>query len=264
MARAVLIHNLGFLLNIHGLEVNLPLTEALSGDGLEAIGLRSVLVSKRHISSKVSKAFSASIIMGLKELGSNRSDAIAAAENILLPAISIIRGEASSDDWGLSLADAADILRGGSPELREGAANVLAHWAETIEGGAVQAWRTVIGPLLDQIWPRERALRESGLTRYFTKLAVNSGDAFPEAFDQLRPYIMCRGPNGGVNTIESSKVPEDFPTQTLDLLWCLFGPGHTGNRTGVPMLLERLIQVDSKIEFDRRLQWLDQNAVHYD
>jgi hypothetical protein len=264
MARAVLIHNLGFLLNINGLEVNLPLTEALSGDGLEAIRLRSVLVSKRHISSKVSKAFSAQIILGLKELGGNRFDAIAAAENILLPAILIIRGESSSDDWGLSLADAADILRCGSPELREGAANVLAQWAETIEGGAVQAWRTVIGPLLDQIWPRERALRESGLTRYFTKLAVNSGDAFPEAFDQLRPYIMHLEQNGGEYQIESSKVPEDFPKQTLDLLWCLFGPGHTGSRTGVPELLKRLVRADSKIEFDRRLQWLDQNAEHYD
>jgi hypothetical protein len=244
--------------------VNLPLTEALSGDGLEAIRLRSVLVSKRHISSKVSKAFSAPIILGLKELGSNQSDAIAAAENLLLPAISIIRGEASSDDWGLSLADAADILRGGSPELREGAADVLAHWVETIEGGPAHAWRTAIGPLLDQIWPRERALRENGLTRYLTKLAVNSGDAFPEAFDQLRPYFMLLEPNGGVNTIKRSKAPEDFPKQTLDLLWCLFGPGHTGKRRGVPELLERLVRADSKIEINRRLQWLDQNAEHYD
>tara|TARA_B110000908_G_scaffold172659_1_gene241740 strand:+ start:4 stop:3081 length:3078 start_codon:yes stop_codon:yes gene_type:complete len=122
MARAVLIHNLGYVLNINGLEVNSTLTGALSGDSLEAIGLRSVLVGQSHISSKVSKAFSAPIILGLKELGGNRSGAIAAAVNILSPAISIVRGEASPDDWGLSLDDATDILRNGSPELREGAA----------------------------------------------------------------------------------------------------------------------------------------------
>lgn len=264
MARAVLIRNLGFVLHINKLEISPALTVALSGGSLEAIGLRSVLVSQNHISSKVSKAFSALIILGLKELGGNRSDAIAAAANILSPAISIIRGEASPDDWGLSLDDATDILRCGSPELREGAADVLAQWIETIEGGPAQAWRTAIGPLLDQIWPRERVLRESNLTRHFTKLAVNSGDAFPEAFDQLRPYIMRLVQNGGVYSIKKSKVPEDFPKQTLNLLWCLFGPGHTGNRTGVPELLERLVQAYPIIELDRRFQWLDHNAVHYD
>ena len=264
MARAVLIRNLGFVLHINDVDVGEFLIEALSGDSLEAIGLRSVLVGQSHISSKVSQAFSAPIILGLKELAGTRSAAICAAANILSAAISIVRGEASPDDWGLSLDDAADILRSGSPELREGAADVLAQWIETIEGGPAQTWRTAIGPLLNQIWPRERVLRESSLTRHFIKLIVKSGDAFPEAFDQLRPYLMCLESNGGVYTIKSSKVPEDFPKQTLDLLWCLFGPGHIGNRTDVPKLIERLIQADPAIELDRRLQWLDQNAAHYD
>ena len=56
---------------------------------------------------------------------------------------------------------------------------VLAQWVEQIDGGPAQAWQSAIGPLLGKVWPKERALRVSGLTRNFTKLAVNSGTAFP-------------------------------------------------------------------------------------
>ncbi len=263
MARAALIHHLSFVIGIEGQDASLALNTALSGQSPEAAGLRSVLVGQGHISMKASRIFPDAIKLGLKELDGNRSDATAAASLLLSPAISIIRGKASPEDWGLSLDDVTDILRSGSPSLREGASDVLAQWVEKIDGGPAQVWQTAIGPLLAKVWPQERALRESGLTRNFTKLAVNSGTAFPEAFDQLKPYLMLLERNGGVYPIQKSKVPEEFPQETLGLLWCLFGPGHIGNLSGVPEILERLIQANPDIEFDRRLQWLDQNAVHY-
>lgn len=264
MARAVLIHNISFVMSIEGQNTVTPLTAAMSGNTPEAVGLRAVLVSQSNISSKASKAFSQAVKLGLEELDGNRSDAIAAAANVLSPAISLIRGESSPEDWGFSLDDAAGILRAGSPALREGAADVFRQWITQIEGGPAETWRTIIGPLIDRVWPRERILRESNLTRHFTELAVNSGNAFPEAFDQLRPYLMRLERNGGVFAIKKSEIPEQFPLETLNLLWCLFGPGHAGNLAGVPDILERLIKVDPEIELDRRFQWLDQHAVHYD
>jgi len=264
MARAVLIHNISFVMSFEGQDKVSPLTAAMSGNSPEAVGLRAVLVSQSNISSKASKAFSQAILLGLKELDGNRSDAIAAAANVLSPAISQIRGESSPDDWGVTLDDAADILRAGSPDLREAAADVLRQWITQIEGEPAEIWRTIIGPVIDRVWPRERIFRESNLTRHFAELAVKSGNAFPEAFDQLRPYLIPIERNGGVFAIKNSDVPEEFPRETLNLLWCLFGPGHTGNLVGVPNILERLIKVDPESELDRRLQWLDQNSVHYD
>ena len=264
MARAALIHNISFVMSIEGQNTVTPLNSALSGETPEAVRLRAVLISQSNISSKASKTFSDPIKLGLNELDGSRSDARAAAANVLSPAISVIRGEASPADWGLDLDDAANILRSGSSALREGAADVLRQWITKMEGGPAQAWRTVIGPLLDQIWPRERVLRESNLTRFFAELAVGSGDAFPEAFEQLRPYLVLLERNGGVYPIRNSNIPENFPQQTLSLLWCLFGPGHTGHLSGVPEVLERLIQADPEIELDRRLQWLDQSSMHYD
>ncbi|WP_337660565.1 SIR2 family protein [Anderseniella sp. Alg231-50] len=264
MARATLIRHISFVMSIEGQNVVSALNKALSGDTPEAVGLRAVLVGHGHISPKAHKTFSNAIKLGLKDLDGNRSDAIAAAANLLSPALSLIRNESSPEDWGLSLDDVADILRSGSSGLRVGASDVLRQWVVKIEGGPEQAWRNAIGPLLERVWPRERTLRKSGLTRHFTELAVNSGEAFPEAFEQLRPYLMRLEQTGGVFPIKRSKAPEDFPHETLGLLWCLFGPGHVGNLSGVPEILERLIKADPKIELDRRLQWLDQNATHYD
>ncbi|MEH6834307.1 SIR2 family protein [Falsihalocynthiibacter arcticus] len=264
MARAVLIHNISFVMSIEGQNAVTSLTAALSGETSEAVGLRAVLISQGNISMKASKAFSDAIKQGLQELDGNRSDAVAAAASVLSPAISIIRGETSSEDWGVSLNDVSGILRDGSPALREGATDVLRQWITQIEGGPAQTWRTIIGPLIDRVWPRERILRESNLTRHFTELAVSSEEAFPEAFEQLRPYLMRINRNGSVFSIKNSEVPEKFPQQTLSLLWHLFGPGHTGDHFGVPDILERLIKADPEIELDRRLQWLDQNAVHHD
>ena len=264
MARAALIHNISFVMGINGQNAIIPLTASLSGLSPEAVGLRAVLVSQGNISMQASKTFSDAIKQGLQELIENRSDAIAAAANVLSPAISIIRGETSHEDWGISLDDVAGILRDGPSVLREGATDVLRQWITQIEGGPAQTWRTIIGPLIIRIWPRERTLRESNLTRHFTDLAVSSGEAFPEAFEQLRPYLMRHERNGGIFSIKRSEIPEKFPHQTLSLLWHLFGPGHTGNLYGVPDILLRLINADPKIELDRRLQWLDQNAAHND
>lgn len=133
-----------------------------------------------------------------------------------------------------------------------------------MEGDPAQAWRAIIGPLLERVWPRERARCESGLTHHFAELAVKAGNAFPEAFDQLRPYLTRLPRGNGVYPIKRSNAPEDFPQQTLSLLWCLVGPGHEGHRSDVPEILQRLTEADPDIELDRRLQLLDQIAVHYE
>ena len=198
LARAALIHNVSFALSVEGVDIITPLNSALSGETKEAVKLRAVLVSQSNISSKASKEFADAIKLGLKELDGNRSDAIAAAANVLSPAISLILGETSENDWGVNLDDAADLLRSGPPALREGAADVLCQWIKQIEGGPAKTWRDIIGPLIDRVWPRERILRESNLSKYFAKLAVSSGEAFPEAFDQLRPYLTRLEKNGGV------------------------------------------------------------------
>ncbi|NMX50132.1 SIR2 family protein [Pseudomonas veronii] len=264
MARAVLVNAAGFVLTIEGQNVTGILDAALGGATDEGVALRAILVNQARLSIVASQAFAKHILRGVIEVDGRGQAASNAAAKIMAPALSIIRNEKDADCWGITLADTTYGLRNGPPALREGAANILQQWINQIEGGPAAAWRTAIGPLLAKVWPRERALREKELTRHFSGLAVNSGDAFPEALEHLLPYLTRLEGHGNLYGIEQSASPEQFPRETLTLLWQLFGPGTTSNLYGVPNILERMIESDPSIEFDRRLQWLDQRAVRYE
>jgi len=262
-ARAVLIRDAAFVLSIDGQTVAELLDAALSGESVEAAALRSVLVNMAHLSSTTSRVFCRHILQGVTEVGGRDRSARTAAAKIMYPALSIIRREHDAEHWGISLEQTDLALKKGPPALREGAVSVLTQWIHEIEGGPAEAWRTSIGPLLAR-WSRDRELCEKELTRHFAELAIASADAFPEALNQLLPYLTHLQGHGSLYAIESSEVPEKFPSETLTLLWKLFGPGCTNSLFGVPKVLERMIKAKPSIELDRRLQWLDQMALRYE
>ncbi|XVJ47850.1 SIR2 family protein [Pseudomonas sp. UBT] len=262
-ARAVLIRDAAFVLSIDGQTVAGLIDAALTGESAEAAALRSVLVNRANLSSTTSRVFCKHILQGVTEIGGRDRSSRTAAAKIMAPALSIIRREQDADHWGISLEQTDLALKKGPPALREGAVRLLVQWIHEIEGGPAEAWRTSIGPLLAR-WSRDRELYEKELTQHFAELAIASADAFPEALNQLLPYLTQLHGRGSLYAIESSEAPEKFPSETLTLLWRLFGPGCTSNLFGVPKILERMIKAKPSIELDRRLQWLDQMALRYE
>lgn len=262
-ARAVLIRDAAFVLSIDGQTVTGLLDAALTGESIEATALRSVLVNRANLSSMTSRVFSKHILQGVTEIGSRDRSSRTAAAKIMAPALSIIRREHNVEHWGISLEQTDVALKKGPPALREGAIRLLVQWIREIEGGPAKVWRTSISILLAR-WSRDRELCEKELTQHFAELAIASSDAFPEALKQLLPYLTPLHSRGSLYAIESSEAPENFPIETLTLLWRLFGPGCTSSLYGIPKILERMIKANPSIELDRRLQWLDQMALRYE
>ena len=264
MARGALVLAAGFVLTIEGQTVTQSLADALAGDGDEAIALRRVLVARSRLSSVASRTFSEAILRGVSELTGRGHDFTNAAAKIIAPALSILRGKQTEADWGMGVADAARALRTGPLVLRGGVAQLVKRLIKQIDEDRAVAWRTGIGPLLLEVWPRERSFREREFSQHFADLAIESGDAFPEALAQLLPHMSLLEGHGGTYVIGKSEAPEKFPRETLILLWKLYGPGTTSDLYGVPKILDRLIAALPTIELDRRLQWLDQRATRYE
>lgn len=264
LACAVLVEALGFVLAIEGQKLSGIIDTALAGDTAEAIALRSVLVINADLTLPASQAFSVHVLRGVTEIEDKPDRARAAAAKIIAPALSIVRGEADETHWGITLDEVAHILRIGPPALRKGAADILNRWITQIEGGPAAAWRTSVGPLLAQVWPRERAFRQMEIARHFAELAIKAEDAFPEALEWVLPYLSVIEGYWGVYVIEKSAAPEKFPRETLALLWRLFGMDSTADLHGIPKILDRLIVAMPSIQFDRRLQYLDERAIRYD
>lgn len=262
LARASLMHNLGFVLSFDIGRVNERLVAAVGSDDWEARALRRVLVSHGQLPAAATRMFGHAIVEGAKSLGSEeRADC--AALNLLFPVLVTLRGDRDPENWGIGADDAARALREGSLVLREGALEVIAGWVTKMDEEPAVSWRAVIHPLMARVWPRERRFRHPRLSQLFVKLALAAGDAFPDAFSYLQPYMTPLEGYRNTLVIERSQAPEAHPTETLALLWTLFGPESKTESSEVSKILDRIIAADPELERDRRLQWLDQRYLRY-
>lgn len=261
-SRALLVFSVSFLINIKAEKVIHVLENVLAEDSPEAVWLRSILVEDASVSAAAFKTLHRHIFRGVVEARNERHKSLAVAAKIIRPALSIIREEKSAAYWGITLDDIATCLRKAPRSLREGAAQLLRNWIKDIPGGPALAWHNSIRPLLDEVWPRERALNGPEQAVYFAELAIESQASFPEALSYLLPYltpVTCTG----LYLLERSNVPDDFPFDTLILLWRLFGTRTSLETYKIAPILDRMIKADPQIEFDRRLQWLNRHAMRF-
>lgn len=262
-ARAALVYASSFLVQIKAGKVLSALSEALGQETVEATALRAVLVNDARISRAASQVFHRHVLRGAVEVGNDQHRADVAASKIIEPALALIRGENDAAQWGISLNDTAFCLRHGPQSLRDGAASLLKNWINNIAGGPAQTWRNSIRPLLNEVWPRERTLRGAGQALHFAELAIASKEAFPEALQYVLPFISPGEASVNVLQLEHSSGPEDFPHETLTLLWRLFGGRARPGMYGIASILDRLVAAAPSIEFDRRLQSLSQRVPRF-
>ena len=142
---------------------------------------------------------------------------------------------------------------------------MLAGWLQSDDEPVEENWHRSIGPFFEKVWPKEREFREASLTAGWISVVAGAGSKFPEALEQLQPYIApYDGGYGSLHSIASSDVPEKFPRETLRLLWLVCGPKSRGSFYEISKIIDRLIEEKPDIEVDHRLQWLEQRAERFD
>jgi len=260
VGRAVLIHDLAFMLLADAELVEAHLLPRLAADTDEARGLRAVLVSQSSITPEVTKVAPEAVLRGVVETRADSGFAAQIASGILRPALASARS-GDADRWGFGEADAGRTLREAPLNIRSGTLNVLLRWMHNDEAGAEDAWEKMVAPFFDRVWPKERRFVDDALNRDLMALAVGSGKHFPDALAKLRPYFSAdaRG-RASVHPIKQSKAPEAYPHQVLDLLWLIFGPTG-GSIYDMANILDRLVAADPSIEIDRRYQSLEQRTI---
>jgi hypothetical protein len=264
MARAILVHDLAFVVAIDRETLGERLIVRLHQDDPEAQALRQVMVTYASITPELSHLVADAIQRGVVETSASDHAAAAIASKVLRPALSALRGEPAGR-WGLNVASIATVLRLAPANIRRGTLDVLVRWLHADEAGVEEAWQRSAGPFFDQVWPKERRFVEEANSRYLIALVVGAGKRLPEALTLLRPFIApLSTTRGSLHAITNSKAPEDFPDETLDLLWLVFGPTSLATAYEMPKVLDRLIATKPALELDRRLQWLEQRTVRYE
>lgn len=262
IARAVLVHDLAFLLLADPPLVHSKLVPRISAATDEGRALRATLATHSAITPEVSKLLPGAIIQAVIEVRPDTGFASQIAAGILRPALASVRGD-DPDRWGIREADVRRALRDAPLKIRTGTLNVLVRWLHGDEDGVEEAWDKMVAPFFDRVWPKERRFVDDALNRDLMALAVGSGERFPQALATLRPYFSRYvRERASVHPIKGSDAPEKFPHQVLDLLWLIFGPTGTGSYD-MAEVLDRLIKADPALEVDRRLQSLEQRTFRF-
>ena len=262
IARAVLVHDLAFLLLAAPTLVHSKLVPRITAATDEGRALRATLATHSAITPEVSKLLPEAIIQAVIEVRPDTGFASHIAAGILRPALASVRGD-DPDRWGIREADVRRALRDAPLKIRTGTLNVLVRWLHGDEDGVEEAWDKMVAPFFDRVWPKERRFVDDALNRDLMALAVGSGERFPQALATLRPYFSRYvRERASVHPIKGSDAPEKFPHQVLDLLWLIFGPTGTGSYD-MAEVLDRLIKANPALEVDRRLQSLEQRTFRF-
>ena len=262
LARAVFIREVRFLLSVDEDLIVSFLRPRLSKVGDEAAALRATMIA-RFLGPAVSAHLGAALKKGAVESRASHHQGSIAA-NLLRPALAEVRGD-TSVSWGLTAADAAQVLRDGPPELRAAALNVLSHWLRDSTDPAEEYWRTSVAPLLSRVWPQERTHRDVPCTQGFIDLVTWTGNEFPSALALVRHYLVpLGGRRGNLHSVRESGIASRFPMETLHLLWLVYGQRSDGMPYDMPKIIDQLIAASPAIETDRRLQWLEEHAERFD
>lgn len=164
--------------------------------------------------------------------------------------------------WDLAASEVKRALAQAPAALRRQAAWSLALLMEA-EGDPLpcgERWRQGIGPVFEEIWPRDADCREAKTSEFLFWLATTTGDAFPAAAAEIGPRLApfpTPSVRSGIGFLqaEDSRLPRRFPRDYLALLGIIL-EGQTPPRD-LGELLAICCDADPGVEEDpayRRLQ----------
>lgn len=268
MGRTVLVCNIAFLIHWEFSAVVKRLEPALHAEDDEGKELRVVVLQYHPTSAVAATHIKNAILKGLQECGWDENRARhKVASWVVLPALADIKQD-TTVQWGITAADATDVLKKSSPALLVGTLevlnDVLSDRLENKNDDPETAWSNTAAPFFKKVWPSESKFRDARLTPDLLRLAVSAGHKFPEAWRLLRPYISPGSSSyRGLHVIAKSHVPETFPDETLELLWAVCGRNYTSNFDDLAGLIDRLVGANPNLDTDRRLQRLKQRADRF-
>ena len=259
-ARAIFAENSAYLIGLHASLIEEDLLPRMAGDGDEARAMREILIRFGSVTPELSVIAADLVEQAVAESSASGQHGIAIAAQFMRPATAGLRG-AAEPQWGIDLARSARMLRRAPDVVRVGALQLLARWMGTDPEGREASWDAMVAPFFEQLWPREAKYLSETLNKHLVDIAVGSGTRFPAAFQRLRWYMRpLNDRRPSLISLKNSETPENFPRETLDLIWTLIGPaGPAGYDLGE--LLDRIRAVVPAIEVDRRFQSLDQRAI---
>lgn len=106
----------------------------------------------------------------------------------------------------------------------ESAAKTLTRAIDGAENKREEYWKNRILPYLDKVWPKDVVIMTSTIPLSFARLCVLAEEAFPNAFDELKHWIVPqKHPYDLFSLMSEKKVCTSFPEDSLSFLSLIVG-----------------------------------------
>lgn len=157
----------------------------------------------------------------------------------------------------LSKAELAAATRSLPPDGLRSTAQAL---VRALEGSGEQRseyWRNRVLPYLKSIWPRFRDVITPEMSESLARLCVAAGDAFPEAFEELKHSLQAiEHPDYIVHLLHDAKLSERFSEVALAFLSIVIGDSAQWPGGDLGDCLQAIRNAAPVLETDARFQRL--------
>jgi hypothetical protein len=188
-----------------------------------------------------------------KELSDNEFEGLISK----LLSVGIWRQRGEANEYELTTAEIRRALTVGPRSARRNVAWNLWRIMGNAEGeptGKAARWRSVIGPLFREIWPLDARLRTEGTTRNLVLMALESGEAFPEAveaiLDLIVPYQLYEIAHSLRLEPEHGDLGRRYPLAFVKLANALIDPALFAVPGDLGVLLEECVAADPTVASD--------------
>lgn len=154
---------------------------------------------------------------------------------------------------GLTDSQARHCIRKMDEQCRQEAVSQLGRIGNMDGGG----WESHVIPFIEAVWPRERALRTSGLVEAWVSILDDSGSSFPATLAAVRRYLLPV--DGGrmwfhrfLRTGDEASLIDKFPIDVLDLLDAVIPNSPVALPYELSEMLNQISEADSILIKDRR------------
>ena len=260
---AVLVRDIRFIFNQNLSDAIYGLRAILLSDETEGQLLRTVLLQNAGVHPGAAAEFKISILRGIEECRWDTGRSLNVALWIVVPAVAELTQD-KTHEWGITSADVANVLKRGCPAIRIGALEALRSNLKWYPGKPEDAFKLVVAPFFQKVWPRELTYQVPEQTHDVVSLIVAAGEEFPDALKIMQPYLRpAEAVRDGLSIVAESDMPQRFPHETLDLLWIICGQGKASYYYRLAEIIDQLLEAVPNLKNDRRLQWLELLAERF-
>jgi hypothetical protein len=173
----------------------------------------------------------------------------------------LIANHADNAGYPLLGTEARSALRQVGPSVLSSVGHLLAiNMEQATTEQKLARWRTVVGPVFQEIWPLDLELQTSAATFKLVQILLATDEAFPEACDVIIPFIRPDAPREQTTVFSIARAPdaiyEAAPLKMLDLIEAVVGEAPPGNFYSLGNALSRLRAIDPKLTDTRKFQKL--------